>query len=130
MLATLVTDVSTGTLSLNLDGSFRYTPTVGFSGLVTFTYEVTDGEDAAQGVAKLYVDVFQVTVDAGGDTFIWLPGLELHNSTLPYSGFTFLDNDGHYTDTSGETRYYQLVDPQTGILKWFGIFRFSVTPGV
>jgi CSLREA domain-containing protein len=129
MLATLVTDVATGTLSLNLDGTFTYTPTLGFSGPVTFTYEATDGEDMAQSEVTLFVDVLQITSGSGSDAFTWLPGLELYGSASPYEGFAFLDDDGEYTDTSGETRYYQFVDPLSGVLKWFGLFRFNISPG-
>ncbi|MCB8927645.1 MAG: tandem-95 repeat protein [Ardenticatenaceae bacterium] len=40
--ATLISDVSSGTLNLALDGSFIYTPAVS-SGVDSFTYAVTDG---------------------------------------------------------------------------------------
>ncbi|MGI6016744.1 MAG: Ig-like domain-containing protein, partial [Methanothrix sp.] len=43
MTATLVTGPSSGTLSLNADGSFTYKPKTGFVGTVTFTYEACDG---------------------------------------------------------------------------------------
>ena len=33
-----------GTLDLHMDGSFTYTPTVGFIGVDTFTYHTSDGE--------------------------------------------------------------------------------------
>ena len=39
----LVTDVAHGTLALEADGSFVYTPEVNFTGLVTFTYMANDG---------------------------------------------------------------------------------------
>jgi hypothetical protein len=32
-----------GTLTLNVDGSFVYTPTSGFDGVVSFTYRAHDG---------------------------------------------------------------------------------------
>ncbi len=40
--ALLIDDVSNGTLTLNEDGSFDYTPNSGFSGEETFTYIATD----------------------------------------------------------------------------------------
>ncbi|MFC1758352.1 Ig-like domain-containing protein, partial [Planctomycetota bacterium] len=40
--ALLIDDVSNGTLTLNEDGSFDYTPSSGFSGEETFTYIATD----------------------------------------------------------------------------------------
>lgn len=39
---TPVVDVSNGSLTLNANGSFTYTPTPGFIGVDTFTYEVCD----------------------------------------------------------------------------------------
>ncbi len=47
LTATLVGDVSHGTLTLNPDGSFRYIPATGFSGSDSFTYEASDGTGAS-----------------------------------------------------------------------------------
>ena len=41
--AVLVTEPADGTLTLNADGSFTYTPATGFSGTDTFTYQASDG---------------------------------------------------------------------------------------
>jgi VCBS repeat-containing protein len=41
--AVLVTNVSNGTLTLNPDGSFTYSPTLNFFGLDSFTYRASDG---------------------------------------------------------------------------------------
>lgn len=41
--AVLVSTTSNGTLSLNSDGSFEYTPNAGFLGVDSFTYQATDG---------------------------------------------------------------------------------------
>ena len=38
----LVTGVANGTLTLNADGSFDYTPAVDFHGTDSFTYDVSD----------------------------------------------------------------------------------------
>jgi len=43
LLANLVSGPSNGTLTLNPDGSFVYTPNVGFSGIDSFTYVADDG---------------------------------------------------------------------------------------
>jgi len=49
LTASLLSDVSNGTLDLDSDGSFSYEPDPDFSGTDTFTYEASDGvtEDAA-----------------------------------------------------------------------------------
>jgi len=39
----LVTDVTSGTLVLNLNGSFTYTPVADWTGTAQFTYRVWDG---------------------------------------------------------------------------------------
>ena len=39
----LKTNVSSGTLTLNADGSFDYTPASNYNGATSFTYEVGDG---------------------------------------------------------------------------------------
>ncbi len=42
-MAITVTEPAQGTLTLNADGSFVYTPAANFNGAVSFTYTVTDG---------------------------------------------------------------------------------------
>lgn len=44
LTAILVTDVTHGTLTLNADGSFDYTPEANFNGSDSFTYKANDGE--------------------------------------------------------------------------------------
>jgi protein-disulfide isomerase len=47
-LAALLVDPPTdGTLQLNSDGSFTYTPDTGFSGIDTFTYQADDGVESS-----------------------------------------------------------------------------------
>jgi uncharacterized delta-60 repeat protein len=43
LTAALVSGTANGTLTLNADGSFTYTPNTGFTGLDSFTYRATDG---------------------------------------------------------------------------------------
>jgi VCBS repeat-containing protein len=52
--AGLVSDVSSGSLSLNADGSFTYTPSADFDGEDSFTYEVSDGQG---GTAQATVSI-------------------------------------------------------------------------
>lgn len=54
--AVLVSDVSNGTLTLNSDGTFQYTPDAGFSGTDSFTYKASDGT-ADSNVATVFIDV-------------------------------------------------------------------------
>jgi VCBS repeat-containing protein len=48
VLTTPVSGVAHGTLTLNADGSFTYTPEAGFTGTDTFTYRLNDGTDPSQ----------------------------------------------------------------------------------
>ena len=52
--AVLVEDVSEGTLNLNTDGSFNYSPDPGFFGTATFTYRVSDGTDVSEPVLATF----------------------------------------------------------------------------
>ena len=45
LVANLIADVANGTLVLNSDGSFTYTPDSGFSGTDSFTYQANDGTE-------------------------------------------------------------------------------------
>ncbi|HET7422783.1 MAG TPA: Ig-like domain-containing protein, partial [Gemmatimonadales bacterium] len=47
LTATAVDQPANGTLALSADGSFTYTPNVGFSGQDTFTYQAGDGTDTS-----------------------------------------------------------------------------------
>ncbi|MHB0969746.1 MAG: cadherin domain-containing protein [Thermoanaerobaculia bacterium] len=50
LTAVLVTPPATGTLTLNADGSFSYTPAANANGTVSFTYHATDGTDSSPDV--------------------------------------------------------------------------------
>ncbi len=67
----LVTGPSHGTLTLNADGSFSYTPAANFNGSDSFTYRASDGT-LTSNVATVTLtvtavnDAPTVTVAAGG----------------------------------------------------------------
>ncbi|MFN3236330.1 MAG: tandem-95 repeat protein [Pseudomonadales bacterium] len=53
---TPVVDVSNGSLSINSDGTFIYTPNTNFTGTDSFVYEITDGNGGVgQGTATLNI---------------------------------------------------------------------------
>ena len=56
LTAVLVANVSGGTLVLNPNGSFTYTPATNFTGQVTFTYKAYDGT-AYSNVATVTIEV-------------------------------------------------------------------------
>ena len=56
LTAILVSDVSDGTLALNSDGSFSYTPDAHFNGTDAFTYKANDGT-ADSNIATVTITV-------------------------------------------------------------------------
>jgi VCBS repeat-containing protein len=61
LTAVLVADVANGTLVLNADGSFTYTPNADYSGSDLFTYQADDGKDLSD------VATVTITVNAVND---------------------------------------------------------------
>ena len=59
LTAVLVSDVSHGSLILNDDGSFTYTPNIDYNGMDSFTYQVSDG-DLSSNSAAVSIDVAPV----------------------------------------------------------------------
>jgi VCBS repeat-containing protein len=57
LTAVKVDDVQNGTLTLNSDGSFTYTPTAGFTGTDTFTYKAKDSSNAESAVTTVTIRV-------------------------------------------------------------------------
>ena len=53
LTATLVNPPTNGTLSLNPDGSFTYTPNAGFTGIDSFDYQATDSNGAVSALANV-----------------------------------------------------------------------------
>jgi VCBS repeat-containing protein len=121
LTVSLGTDVANGTLDLQLDGSFTYTPNANYFGTDTFTYIASDGElasapatvtitvtavndapvavDDAYGTAfetELVVDapgVLDNDADPDGDTLTVTLGTDVANGTLD------LQPDGSFTYT-------------------------------
>ena len=57
LTAQLESQAGDGTVALNSDGSFTYTPNAGFSGTDNFTYRVTDGDGDTSNVATVTINV-------------------------------------------------------------------------
>jgi gliding motility-associated-like protein len=65
---TLVTDVSNGTLVLNNDGSYTYSPDPGYNGSDSFVYEVCDTDgDCSQATVSITVNSVNDTLEATDD---------------------------------------------------------------
>jgi hypothetical protein len=70
LTATLVNDVSNGSLNLNSDGTFTYTPDPNWNGRDTFTYQVSDGNGGTD-TTTVVIDVLPVNdaPDVVDDTY-------------------------------------------------------------
>ena len=55
LIVSLLEGPDSGTLTLNEDSTFSFTPAVGFSGEVQFSYEVTDGENISNSTSTIKV---------------------------------------------------------------------------
>lgn len=68
MTATLVDDVSHGTLTLNENGSFEYAPEAGYEGSDQFTYKANDGTAGSASAATVSITVggIHIKINCGG----------------------------------------------------------------
>ena len=109
--ASLVSEPSEGTLSLNPNGTFEYTPDAGFAGTDTFEYEASDGNG---GIDEATVSITVAPADnnppvATADSFGTEEGQEL---TVEAPGV--LEND---SDPDGDSLTASVVEmPSSGSL--------------
>jgi VCBS repeat-containing protein len=94
-----------GTLALNADGSFTYTPNADFTGADSFTYTVSDGEATAKGTVTITVTAVNDAPSAAADAFS-----TNEDTTLTVGAPGVLAND---TDVDSATRTGQ-VESQPG----------------
>ena len=124
LTASLVSDVSNGTLTLAPDGSFTYTPTPGYTGTDTFTYQASDG------ITTSATTTVTVTVSAESPTATSDSYDVLHDTTLNVNAVNgVLDND---SDPNGDPLTAALVsDVSNGTLSLApdGSFTYTPTPG-
>jgi ELWxxDGT repeat protein/VCBS repeat-containing protein len=120
LTATVVTQPTNGTLTLNTDGSFTYTPNASFSGTDTFTYRASDGTANSQNATVTItvsattsapvavVDTYSVnrnttlTVDVAGgllanDSDADSTNLTAQIATNPTNGTLTLNANGSFT---------------------------------
>jgi VCBS repeat-containing protein len=96
LTASLLSGPAHGTLTLNADGSFVYTPNAHYSGVDSFTYRVTDGE----GGSKSATVNLTVTAVADAPTLAVAPASGNEDSAVALSvGSSLVDTDGSETLT-------------------------------
>jgi VCBS repeat-containing protein len=122
--AILVSGVSHGTLNLNGNGSFTYTPSANYNGADSFTYRSTDGQ-ATSGVATVTITITSVNdvPVAVNDAYT-----VTEDATLTVGGNGVLAND---TDLDGTTLTASLVNgPSNGVLTFNPNGSFSYIPAL
>ena len=113
-----------GTVVLNPDGTFTYTPNAGFSGDDSFTYTITDADgDTDTATVRLHIDAappVDLLPDARDDT----------NSTdenTPVSGSVAGNDD----EGDGPARFFLATGPQNGqvVLNQDGTYTYTPNAG-
>ncbi len=145
LTAVLVSGVSSGNLTMNSNGSFSYTPGVGFTGSDNFTYKANDGK-ADSNVATVSISVAgtQVTFGLNGgnstynENFSVLDAMRFQNTvgngTLTKLEILFDDTTpngkvrlGVYADNSSRPDSLLLDAGEVGVANgWVSIGRLSL----
>ena len=93
LTAVLNTDVSNGTLTLNADGSFSYTPDADWNGTDSFTYTANDGV-LDSNVATVTITVNPVNdVPTAVDKTITTPEDQIYTFTISDFGYNDVEGD-------------------------------------
>jgi VCBS repeat-containing protein len=103
LTAIKTSDPASGTLNLNANGSFTYTPVTGFTGQVSFTYRASDGTDESSDATV----TINVAAGGGGGTTTVTPSKDSYvRSAFPTENNGNSTNLRSYTSSGKETRTY------------------------
>jgi gliding motility-associated-like protein len=117
--AVLVTTTSQGTLALNANGSFSYTPSLNFNGNDSFTYKAFDGQIYSQ------IATVTITVQPVNDQPVALNDQVLTDENEP----TIIDVLRNDSDVDGDVLTTTILSPPTkGTLKKTGNGTYEYTP--
>jgi large repetitive protein len=128
-LPSIVTNPSNGTVSINPDGTIRYLPNAGFTGVDTFTYRVCDN-----GVPQACTtSSVAVTVNAtnGGGNVINRPPVAVADAGSVVSGSSLTASvaTNDYDLDAGQTlSYAMVVQPSNGTLVFNSNGTYTYTP--
>jgi VCBS repeat-containing protein len=105
LTAVLVNGPANGSLTLNPDGTFSYSPNEGFFGTDSFTYQATDGTDSSNTATRAAEHPASVTLNFAGQNVL-ANDTDADEDTLtavlvngPANGSLTLNPDGTFTYT-------------------------------
>ncbi len=126
VVTTPVTGVANGVLALNANGTFTYTPDVGFSGSDSFVYRLLDGNGGTDtATATITVVGVNVAPVAADDAFASVQGAAVVGNVLAANG------SGPDTDADGDTLVVAttpVLGPSNGGVEIKGNGAFIYTP--
>lgn len=115
LAAALVSDPSNGTLVLNADGSFTYTPDANFNGSDSFTYRTSDGLlDSNVATVTINVDPVNDAPTLNGATFTIAENSPAGTSIGRMNGSDVEGDALTYSITAGNDAGAFAINPQTG----------------
>ncbi len=122
LTAVLVSNPSHGTLTLNTDGSFTYTPNTNFNGTDSFTYRASDGVLQSDPTSvTLTVNAVNDAPVAANDTYTTAEDTKL---TVPAPGVLVNDTDVDSTTLTASV----VAGPGKGMLTLNADGSFTYTP--
>ena len=124
LTAILVSSPSNGTLTLNADGTFNYTPNSGFTGIDSFTYKANDGS-LDSNVATVTITVTAAPVLNQAPALNAIGNQSIDEGQLLNFTATASDPDAGQTltfslenGTSGAIPAGATINPTTGAFSW------------
>ncbi|MGE5469959.1 MAG: DVUA0089 family protein [Bacteroidota bacterium] len=138
LTSVLVSGPSHGSLTLNGDGSFTYTPVANYNGSDSFTYRANDGTVNSATAATV-----SITVTAVNDLPVANPDLGSMTEDAPATAFTVLANDildpdlgasnavaiGQPATFMGSSLHYEYIFPTPGSVNYSGSGRTVTVDG-
>ncbi|MES2597722.1 MAG: cadherin domain-containing protein [Verrucomicrobiota bacterium] len=104
------TTISQGTLTLNADGTWTYTPAFGFTGIASFQFKASDDYGGQSAVKTLVITVITNPADSDGD------GIADEYERSIWGNLATADADGD-ADRDGQSNYFEFLaqtDPLDG----------------
>ncbi|AHI29966.1 Ig-like domain-containing protein [Marinobacter similis] len=124
----LATDVSNGSLTLNTNGSFSYTPTAHYHGPDSFTYTVTDsgsGESSTQTVSITVNSVDDPVTINGNTTGAGNEDTTISGTLTASDNADGLTDGTYFTVSTDGTNGTASIDPATGLWSYTPTADFS-----